>query len=140
MNDPIKTFWSGSINPASFSEPKNILRTQAASLGNITKNIVEATINSTIETDEEVDGFISEPKIIHSFDIVAPLLGYQKFTLFYIKQTIGIEYPVEIHSKYIRPVKYSKCNNLQEFESSLKEILSSDIVVKLINSIIGQSL
>jgi len=138
MPNTAETFWSGSINPSSSSIPKTLLKQQAISLGVITKNIVEATISSTID-EEKVDGFIDPPKITHSFDIIAPLLGYQRFTLFQVKQAIGLEYPVSFFSNYVKDIKYQECNDIQQVNENLKQILASKETANLINSIIAQS-
>lgn len=136
-NSP-ETFWSESINPAGHSVVKTMLRQQALGLGQVTKNIVTADIDSTVVA-ENANGFINPPNIIHSFDIIAPLLSYQRFTLFYISQTIGLEFPMAFHSKLLKHVPLPTCNNLGEFNAALKEILSSKESVDLINSIIEQS-
>lgn len=136
-NSP-ETFWSESINPAAQSVVKAMLRQQAIGLGQITKNIVTADIDSTVVA-ENASGFINPPNIIHSFDIIAPLLGYQRFTLFYIAQIIGLEFPITFHSKMLKQVPLPVCNNLGEFNTALREILSSKESVDLINSIIEQS-
>jgi hypothetical protein len=88
---------------------------------------------------ENASGSINLPKIFQSFDIIAPLLGYQRFTLFPVSQIIGLDFPVTFHSKVLTHVSDHVCNNIGEFNIALKEILSSEETVKLINSIISQS-
>lgn len=134
-----ETFWASSINVEATSEAKNILRKSAADLGNLTKNIVEATVNTTIRVDQNADGFMDPPVYTHCFDIIAPLLGYQQFTLFCVDQTVGLEYPLSIFSNYWEKKEQCNCNSVDDLKKCLKEILSSEKTAQLINSIIAES-
>jgi hypothetical protein len=138
MSDTTNSLWSGSIDPSSSSPAKTMLKHQAVNLGIITRNVVEADINSRISVDN-TDGFMDAPKIIHSFDIIAPLLGYQRFTLFNVSQVVGIDFPIEFYSKYVSGIKHPICHSLQEFNENLQQILSSQDTADLVNSIIKQS-
>ena len=133
------TYWSEDINPTASSEPKNILKKHADELGNITKNVVQAKITTTIEVDEEANGFIEAPHYTHCFDIFAPVLGYQRFTLFCVQQIIGVDFPLSFFSNYWDKKDECKCGNIEDFNKCLKEILSSRKTADLINSIIAQS-
>src|ERR1700722_14028498 len=98
LNDIVfeKPFWSENNNFVPQSNVKLFLIKQANELGRITKNIVEANIETSLLVDEEANGFTSAPKFTHCFEILAPFLGYQKVTLFCITQIVGIEFPLTI--------------------------------------------
>lgn len=130
-------YWEG-IDTNAESEAKSLLKAQALNLGRITKNIVEATITTTLNVDD-ADGFIDPPTTTHCFVIIAPLLGYQRFILFCVDQIIGVEYPLTVYSSYWEKAENCNCENVEDLKKCLKEILSSEKTKGLVNSIIGQS-
>ena len=123
-----ENLWSTEINTSSQSTPKMLMKKQAADLGIITKNIVEADVTTNIFNG----GYT------HCFVLIAPLLNYERITLFCIDQPIVEEYPLTINSQYYNKLDCS-CDTLEKFSSCLKEILSSKEVVNIINSLIAQS-
>jgi len=137
MSD-VKTFWSKKINPTSLSAPKTILRKHATELGQLTKNIVEANVNTTLQVDD-AEGFANSPTYLHCFDILSPGLGFKSFTLFCVQQSLISDFPLRFYSNYWDKKEWCKCDNLMQFNKCLEEILSSEKTAKLINSIIAQS-
>lgn len=123
-----ENLWSPDINISSQSTPKMLMKKQASELGIITKNIVEADVKTSIINE----GYV------HCFDLIAPLLNYERVTLLCIEQPLVEEYPLIINSDYYTRQDCS-CDSLEKFNSCLKEILSSKEVSKIINSLIAQS-
>jgi len=75
-------FW-GEIAPAAVRTPLAILREQAALLGAKTKNLIEATVATSV----------NGPQFQHRFNLVVPSLGNYTYELFWV--THGIEmYPI----------------------------------------------
>jgi hypothetical protein len=78
-------YW-GEIVPAQERTPLAILREQAALLGTKTKNLVEATVDTSINRDG---------LFIHRFTLVVPSLSNYKYELFRIQHGVAI-YPIDI--------------------------------------------
>jgi hypothetical protein len=124
--------WSSDISISSQSTPKMLMKKQASDLGVITKNIVEADVTTTIYNDG------IETMYSHCFVLIAPLLNYERITLFCIDQPLISEYPLKINSEFYTNEDCS-CDNIDKFNGCLKQILSSKEVADLINSLIAQS-
>ena len=129
--------WEG-IDTANISEVKSYMQLQASYLGKISNYVVEAKITTSLNIDETISGFIDRPTVTYCFDVLAPLLGYQRFSLFCVEQTIGIELPLKINSPYWSK-KECACTTFEDFKKQLKELFSSREVVGFINSIIASS-
>lgn len=138
MEGTTKSFRSPGINPNKDSLLKAVLKRQAQELATITKNIVEADINTSLAVDD-ASGTQSLPYYQHCFNIISPSLGYQHFSLFCIKQNMLTEFPVTFYSDYWGGKGWCEADNLIAFNKCLKEILSSEKTAELINSIIAQS-
>lgn len=78
-------FW-GEIVPAGERTPLAIMREQAGLLGTKTKNLVEATVNTNVD---------SYGRFIHRFVLVVPSLSNYKYELFRIQHGVAI-YPIDI--------------------------------------------
>ncbi len=128
---PVENFWSNTININAESSPKVLMRKQASELGRITRNLVEAEVTTVI-----IDG-----QYQHCFNLIAPILNYEKIALFCINQGIVNEFPLTISYDFSNKFNEANCgcNDIQAFENCLKTILSSEEVSKLINSLIAQS-
>ncbi len=129
--------WKG-IDTSNVSSVKSVMQQQATYLGRITNNVVEAKLRTTLNVDETANGFIDKPTVTYCFDIVAPLLNYSSFTLFCVEQIVGVEYPIKFYSNYWEK-KECECKDITGFTKCLEEILSSEQVVHIINSIIATS-
>jgi hypothetical protein len=117
-------FW-GEIAPAAVRTPLAILREQAALLGAKTKNLIEATVATSV----------NGPQFQHRFNLVVPSLGNYTYELFWV--THGIEmYPI------IVPLALPKDRELtteQEFTEWLRGKLSSDATKKIIVNLLAQA-
>ncbi len=138
MEGTTKSFWSSGINPNNDSMLRAALKRQAKELASITRNIVEADINTALMVDGG-DGFQNQPHYQHCFNIISPALGYQHFALFCVKQNLLAEFPVVFRSDYWGKQGWCKAENFADFNNCLEEILSSEKTAELVNSLIAQS-
>jgi hypothetical protein len=125
-------FWSQDININAESSPKVLMKKQASELGRITRNLVEAEVTTVI---------FDENQYQHCFTLVAPILNYEKITLFCINQPLVADFPLKISYDFSNKHTETNCdcNDLTSFEHCLRDILSSKEVGDLINSLIAQS-
>ncbi len=111
--------------------PTFILKKEAKKLGELTRQIVEAQINTSM----------NEQSFTHCFDIVAPVLDYSSYTAFCIEQPIDKTFPITIYKGIGVFEELNKtCNTIAEFKACLSEIFSSSKMKELIQSIIKQSI
>lgn len=108
------------------TSPKTILNEQAEFLAKGTKNLLTASIK--IET-------FSDSSIVYFFEIVAPNLNNYKYTLFSLFQKDIFFYPCVL----IRNAERYTINDENHLIVSLKEVFSSELTKKIINSLIAQS-
>lgn len=123
-----KNFWPSEIGTQKMVVPKTMLVEQANFFNEMTKNRLVAKVN-TRRVSSRMDGFV------HEFDIVVPTLGNYTFTLFSVKHDLGI-YPLEIDFD-LAGTEYPKVGE-KEFESTLKEILTSKKTIDTINGLMAQ--
>lgn len=127
---------------AGLDGPTIVLREQAALLGQKTKNLVEAEVETT-------QNHLSQGTFIDAFVILSPVLGY-RHTLFYVI------YPLEFYPTKVvwdgfkpqlnpeininvgnTPARYA--NSQQELESILQEIFSHSKTIRLVQSLISRT-
>lgn len=106
--------------------PVAILKQQASLLGDKTKNLVEAQVETRAV---DFQRFLE-----HSFYIVAPALDHYRYLLFRVTHP-GTLYPVEIVSQDHKESAGSET----EFIEKIRGILSSEKTRKLVQSLIAQS-
>jgi len=117
-------FW-GEIAPAAVRTPLAILREQAALLGAKTKNLIEATVATSV----------NGPQFQRRFNLVVPSLGNYTYELFWV--THGIEmYPIIVP---LAPPKDRELTTEQEFTEWLRGKLSSDATKKIIVNLLAQA-
>jgi hypothetical protein len=112
--------------------PVTILKEQATLLGEKTNKILEAIVNSV--------NLSSRDSVGYSLNIIAPALSNYKYKVLNITHPAILIYPVTI--VYQRENGNSigaSCRDEIEFNEKLKEILSSEIVHKVIVALISQS-
>jgi hypothetical protein len=123
----VENMW-GEINvPANQRTPTSILREQASILSQITKGVLigsieqEPTVNNTL---------------IYHFAITAPAINNHKFAILTLQYSITI-YPLTVtdHTVHVQ----RQCLNEENFTSTLKSILSSTQVKRVISALLIQS-
>ena len=81
-------FW-GDIASEGQRTPLAILREQASLLGTKTKNLVEATVDTSVD---------ARGRFVHRFTLVVPSLSSYKYELFRIEHGVAI-YPITVASE-----------------------------------------
>jgi hypothetical protein len=134
-------FW-GEIVPAQERTPLAILREQASLLGTKTKNLVEATVDTSVDPNGQ---------FVHRFTLVVPSLGSYKYELFRIEHGVAI-YPISFASevpsaqlsrepvnRLMNPRLSSQLETEQEFVDWLRQKLSSDETKRIIANLLAQA-
>jgi len=121
MNAIAEDLWPSDIAADVPVTPVNILKAQAARIGEKTKNIVEGAVRTSSSGD-----------MIHSFRLVAPALDNYSYELFRISHSVAL-YPVTVlpTGRTLR--------SEDDFVSWLKEQLSSPQTRQIVSSLIAQS-
>ena len=122
MSTSNEDFWPSDLAEDIPNSPKDIMQIQAAKLGEKTKNVVVAEIDTRVASNGE---------FIHKFIIRAPALGNYKYELFTIYHTIAL-YPV--HDETMWPYE-----NEYLFKEFLKDKLTADETVQIVKALISQS-
>jgi hypothetical protein len=142
-------FW-GEIVPAQERTPLAILREQASLLGTKTKNLVEATVDTSVSPNGQ---------FIHRFTLVVPSLSSYKYELFRIQHGV-VSYPISVTSEVpamptIRELqtaplifgevlardltRYRQLETEQEFVDWLRGKLSSPETKRIIANLLAQA-
>ncbi len=118
----------GEINtPADQRTPKSILREQASILSQLTKGVLIGSIEQESTTNNT---------LIYNFSITAPAINNHKFALLTLQYSITI-YPLTVtdHTVHVQ----RQCLNEEGFTTTLKSILSSTQVKRVISALLIQS-
>jgi hypothetical protein len=136
-------FW-GEIVPAQERTPLAILREQASLLGTKTKNLVEATVDTSVS---------SYGQFVNRFTLVVPSLSNYKYELFTIEHGVAI-YPITVASEVpagelnrgaqsvltpASPINRPQLQTEQEFVDWLRRRLSSAETKRIIASLLAQA-
>ncbi|WP_040760586.1 hypothetical protein [Spirosoma panaciterrae] len=113
--------------------PKAILKEQAGYLMAKTNNVLSA----------DVDTSTYQNNLIHKFYVVAPAMNNYRFEVFYIVHKIINFYPLSIYwyPEENDPYKESiEINSDEELINALRKIFNAPTTVKIISSLLSQSL
>jgi hypothetical protein len=134
-------FW-GEIVPAQERTPLAILREQASLLGTKTKNLVDATVDTSVTPDGQ---------FVHRFTLVVPSLSSYKYELFRIEHGVA-SYPITVASEVpsaqltrglvnllVNPRLSPQLQTEQEFVDWLRHKLSSDETKRIIANLLAQA-
>ena len=116
-------YW-GEILPAQERTPLAILREQASLLGTKTKNLVEATVDTSVTPDGQ---------FVHRFTLVVPALSSYKYELFRIEHGVAI-YPIHTSEPPALGLETE-----QEFTDWLHRKLSSAETKRIIANLLAQA-
>jgi hypothetical protein len=125
MAEQIPNLWP-ELKPDEIRTPLAILRQQAAFLGERTKNVVEGEV-----VTEPTSGDFS-----HVFFLRAPALGDYRYQLFRAKHGIDL-YPAEVWTHVFGQRWHA--DDEPALLQALREIFTNEKVVRIVNSIIAQS-
>ena len=135
-------FW-GEIVPAQERTPLAILREQASLLGTKTKNLVEATVDTSVTPDGQ---------FVHRFTLVVPSLSNYRFELFRIEHGLAI-YPIAVAPEVLSAqsgrgavnllvnplLMSSRLRTEPEFVDWLRRKLSSTETKRIIANLLAQA-
>ena len=114
--------WPENIADSKLVTPVAILKEQAARLGEKTKQLVQG----------EVTSHTTGNLFVHTFHLVAPTLGY-RYELFQISHGISF-YPLVV--RYLNNSESQATEAV--FKEKLKTILSSQLTLNVVHSILAQ--
>jgi len=119
--------WGEINDPRDQKTPTMILREQAAILNQLTRGILIGSI------DQEPT---QNNTLIYNFAITAPAINNHKFSILTVQYSLTI-YPLTLtdHTTHVQ----RQCLNEDAFASTLKSILSSTQVKRVISALLVQS-
>lgn len=123
-------------------DPFVILNKQAELFERKTKHVL-----SIILVKINLNDSTSKYQLATNFNIVSPALDNYSYTLFSIYSKVEKDYPLSIECNYLRENKSKtdteydyECNNEEEFIETLREILQSREVKKIIATLYNKSI
>jgi hypothetical protein len=122
-----ENMWGEISDPVNQRTPTSILREQAAILSQITKGI----LIGSIEQDPT-----SNNTLVYNFAVTAPAINNHKFSILTVQYSITI-YPLTLTDRTTQVQR--QCLNEDSFASTLKSILSSLQVKRVITALLIQS-
>ncbi len=112
--------------------PVTILKQQASLLGQKTKNIVEAKVETTLS---DIEGVLR-----HTLYLVAPALNFYRHPLLDVEHKVTSMYPAffEMPRSDIKQKKFL-ARDEQEFKDGLKRVFADEETKKVIGALLAQS-
>lgn len=129
MSQNIKSLWSPDIKGTAFS-PLTILKGQVQALALQTRGVLLAEI-----IEERKDG-----KIFLSMDIVVPALQGSRHRILKVSHQVGLPYPAWVEAetfRYESATSKKRTNSDQEFTETVAEVLKSDEVLSVAQSLVA---
>ncbi|HTY88633.1 MAG TPA: hypothetical protein VMB80_14290 [Candidatus Acidoferrum sp.] len=122
-----ENMWGELIEPAQARTPTAILREQAAMLNQLTRGVLIGSVEQEPTTNNT---------LIYTFSITAPAINNHKFAILTLQYSLTI-YPLALtdHTTQVQ----RQCLNEENFTSTLKSILSSTQVRRVIAALLIQS-
>jgi hypothetical protein len=120
-------YWPTHLGESPVITPVTVLKEQAALLGQKTKNLVMGKVESRPD----------EGKLRHVLYLIVPTLSNYRYYLLSIAQDLSI-YPLKINDATSSSSIYAQ--DLEDFRVKLKEILSSDRVKRIIETLLSYTL
>jgi hypothetical protein len=132
-----KSLWPDEISVIKEVPPVSILREQAALLGEKTRNLVTAEVDSG--TVNEYTPIIRDriPSFRDTFYLVAPALDNYRFELFRVTRQVDQLYPIEIYSSALGIDEGIVSEN--ELLEKLADIFSHPKTINIVQSMLIQS-
>lgn len=120
-------FWPDDIGESEMRTPVALLREQAAALGEKTRNVVTAEVESESPSDDKF--------FTYSLYLVAPAIRY-RYQLLTIRHPITL-YPVSVTTP--KMPNYVKVGSEEDFANWLKTVLASNETKTIIRALMAQS-
>jgi hypothetical protein len=122
-----ENMWGEFDNPVNQRTPTSILREQAAILNQLTKGVLIGSIEQEPAPNNV---------LVYNFAITAPAINNHKFTILTVQYAITI-YPLTLTDRTTQVQR--QCLNEEAFTTTLKGILSSLQVRRVISALLIQS-
>src|ERR1017187_4016271 len=122
-----ESMWGEISDPVNQRTPTSILREQALILNQLTKGV----LIGSIEQEPTVNN-----NLVYNFAITAPAINNHKFAILTVQYSIAI-YPLTLTDRTTQVQR--QCLNEESFASTLKGILSSTQVKRVIAALLIQS-
>jgi hypothetical protein len=122
-----ENMWGEINDPVNQRTPTSILREQASILNQLTKGVLIGSIEQEPTTNNT---------LAYNFAITAPAINNHKFTILTVQYSITI-YPLSLTDRTTQVQR--QCLNEEGFTSTLKGILSSMQVRRVISALLIQS-
>jgi hypothetical protein len=144
MATAIDDLWPADIATAEeVVAPVTILRQQASLLGQRTKNLIEAVVETESTNHERV--------MRHTFTLVVPALSFYRYTLFYVEHPATQLYPLRFDPHTVPPVVDDVARDAadpyppfdvadeNEFKQALRRVFADEETKRIIGALIAQS-
>src|SRR4051794_8347195 len=115
MDQPVLDLWPQTLEFTAGEPPVEVLRQQAALLGQRTGGEVLASVQLGSYPSEQID---------YAFYLKAPALGEYRYRLFSLRHGVPY-YPVEVHAPGVRDVPV-QAGSREQFLQVLRALLSSE--------------
>jgi hypothetical protein len=122
-----ENMWGEINDPVNQRTPTSILREQAAILNQLTKGVLIGSIEQEPTNNNT---------LIYNFAVTAPAINNHKFSILTVQYSITI-YPLTLTDRTTQVQR--QCLNEEAFASTLKGILSSTQVKRVISALLIQS-
>jgi len=119
--------WGDIAEPSNERTPTSILREQAAILSRLTRGVLIGSV------EQEPTGNSS---LIYHFAVTAPAINHQKCFILTVQYSMTI-YPLTLTDRTTQVQR--QCLNEENFRSTLKGVLSSTQVRRVISALLIQS-
>jgi len=123
----VESMWGEINEPVNQRTPTSILREQASILNQLTKGVLIGSIEPE---------HTSNNTLVYNFAITAPAINNHKFAILTVQYSITI-YPLTLTDRTTQVQR--QCLNEEGFTSTLKGILSSTQVKRVISALLIQS-
>jgi hypothetical protein len=124
MSVPQEDYWPEHLAEVPVITPATVLKEQAALLGQKTKNLIVGRVESRPDED----------KLRHVLYLMVPTLSNYRYFLLSITNDLSI-YPIKINDATNSTT--ISAEDLEDFRAKLKEILSSDRVKRIIETLLS---
>jgi hypothetical protein len=129
MSTHTADFWPDDIGQTDLRTPVALLREQAAALGEKTRNVVTAEVESESVPPSD------EKLFTYSLYLVAPAIRY-RYQLLTIRHPITL-YPISVTTP--KMPNWAKVGSEQDFANWLKTVLASNETKMIIRALMAQS-
>ena len=129
MSAQIENLWPSEALTVNVLSPRAILGSQASFLTSATRGVLRGDVSTTSENGQ----------VSHSLDAVAPALDNYRVRLLEVRHAANMVYPASLHWLEGEYGCSKVCANQQQFLDGLADILKSQVVVSIVQSLLARS-